>query len=141
MDAFDQDLVRDIQERMRVLVDDRENLLASAREINAQIKRYERTLKSLIDEPQQPKRVRPPRPVSAREKSIRQSDWWPERREGIIAYIREHGESRQIDWRKAAGVRSGESSIMFRILRDDDVIRISRVAGVHKYYRLTKEFE
>jgi hypothetical protein len=62
----------------------------------------------------------------------------------VLAYASDHDEFRQVDIRNYPGLDAGASksstmAIAFEALRQDSVIRMARVEGNNKFFRLTRE--
>jgi hypothetical protein len=63
-------------------------------------------------------------------------------RKAVLRFAADHEEFRQIDFRSdplGEGVSSGQSSALFDVLRQENVLRMARVNGNEKFYRLTRE--
>jgi len=145
----DDDLINEIHDRMGSLDVHRGYLLDQVADVERALKRYERALKALGDPAYatEPKQVKPNTHAAQRSaqqkasamKSMARSDTWPHLREAIIAYAHEHEEFRQVDFRDGYDITSSKSSTAFNLLREENVLRISRVDGNSKFYRLTKE--
>lgn len=140
--------------QLRTLIEERTARLATLdheREaIKAELHAYEAAIKPLTGEQPKRKRGRPKngeQPVRAKE-----SNFSPERLGAIKAVILEfaadHEEFRQVDLRSAYGtlpdggkLTSGMTARAFEILRQEphNLLRIARVDGNSKFYRLTRE--
>ena len=60
-----------------------------------------------------------------------------------MEFAADHEEFRQVDFRasglEGANITSSISSTVFERLRQENVLRIARQDGNHKFYRLTRE--
>ena len=110
----------------------------------AALKRYEDTRKRLVGEPLRVNR-KPGRPRNEDRVRVVPSKVSPEKMSDIEAFVRawaeDHEEFRQIDIRSAPGspvTDSGKSSAAFEQMRQANVLRLARVDGNNKFYRLTR---
>lgn len=141
---FDQGLITDIRDRIGALNVRRDELKEQLSELDAAVKRYEKAILAL--EPVEKKdwkggpKYRSDKQRTAAMRNMRNSQAWPEIREAIISYAHDHDEFTQADFREGWDMTSGKSSIAFRILHEEEnTLRIARIDGNKKYYRLTKE--
>jgi hypothetical protein len=120
-----------------------EVIAARVKAIEPELKRYEKALALLLDQvPPSPLRGRP-RGQRVREKPAglseeRVVEW----ERAIRAYAEHHEEFRQVDVRATMTGTVSKSSVAAmacEVLRQRNVIRIARVQGNSKYYRLTRE--
>ena len=129
-------LRRRISERREALDD----LQARASELTRELRRHEKALAILLDEPPTKKLGRPPGQKQVRNKP---SNIGPERLELIERTIREftqdREEFRQVDIRGITDIKSSVMATAFEQLRQANVIRFARQDGNNKYYRLTRE--
>lgn len=118
-------------------------------EITPQLRRYEKAILALQGEPLRKDRRDPetgeiiprakpgPKPkagktTSASEESIARN------RAAIAQLTTEHEDFTQVQVRAITGESSGASSIAFKALREQGVIRLARQDGNAKYFRLTR---
>jgi hypothetical protein len=134
--------------QLHALVTDRQNALAQhdlvRDKIVTELRTYEKALAALTGEPKKAGRPKT-KPVESVAKKV-----GDERLAAIEQLVREyaedHEEFRQVDLRSAYGTlpdggtfTSGMSAIVFEELRQRNVLRVARVDGNSKYYRLTRE--
>lgn len=141
------DLIKERQARLAELDKERARMVAELDEQRARIlgevKVYEQALKPLTGEARKRNR-KSQAPVTTRV--------GPERLEELKEFIRtfsaDHEEFRQVDIRAAMGtwsdgveVSSGSTASAFETLRQEphNFIRIARVSGNNKFFRLTRE--
>jgi len=129
------------QRRSRV-----EELEGELSELKPALRRYERVLAQLSDDPDE--RERRPGPKRARSSHPKSKGIGDERldaiRNAVLHYARDHDEFSQVDIRAFAGdgVTGGASGIMtvaFERLRQEGMIRFARQDGNKKMFRLTRE--
>jgi hypothetical protein len=135
--------------QLHALVTDRQNALAQhdlvRDKIVTELRTYEKALAALTGEPKKPGR---PKAKAATESTAKKVG--DERLAAIEQLVREyaedHEEFRQVDLRSAYGTlpdggsfTSGMSAIAFEELRQRNVLRVARVDGNSKFYRLTRE--
>jgi hypothetical protein len=129
------DVVAMIREHVRALEEQRDGMLLVLAETKTELARWQRALHAVTDEPQ-PK----PKPKPARKAPSKIS---PERlsvyEDVIRGYAAEHIEFRQKDIAELVGGGTGQCSIAFRVLRDQQVIRLARKDGMSHWFRLTKK--
>lgn len=125
-------------ESERAKLDER---LAVAR---AAAKRYEDTRRRLVGEPLRVAGRGAGRPKGPAKRAV-PSKVAPDTMAEIEAFVRawaeDHEEFRQIDIRSAPGspvTDSGKSSAAFEQMRQANVLRLARVDGNNKFYRLTR---
>jgi hypothetical protein len=139
------DIIKELEGVISALVAEKEELKGQMGAIDAAIKRYGRAISAL----ELPQALAPKAPKErsgqkreASKDSMRRSARWDDLQTAVIAYAREHDEFRQVDLRndlEDLKLTSGHSSIAFDILRDDNILRVSRIDGNSKFYRLTQE--
>lgn len=144
----------EIVQQLRALIGERELRLAELdrerEQIQAELKTYEQAIKPLTGEAR--KKRKPPPPARARRDTgggTRVGDTRiAELKEFIRSYADEHEEFRQVDIRAAMGqwadggkITSSSTATAFEALRQEpnNFLRIGRVEGNSKYYRLTRE--
>ncbi len=145
-DQYDNALISEIEDRMGVLDTKRELLMEQVAAIDFDLKRYEKAIKALEGMPKEPPKVKPNTAAQKRTKDQRatalktlaRSEMWPGLREQIIAHAREHEEFTQTQFRKVYDIPSPKASLAFELLRQEKVLRLARVDGNFKYYRLTE---
>ena len=141
---YDQSILNEIEDVLNALDAERDALMTQIAGLDRTIKRYEKARRALEGEPTAPK-VNPAKERSVKQratalKGLARSDTWPSLREMIITYGHHHTEFTQSEFRKEhGGVSSGKSSLAFELLREENVLRVARIDGNFKYYRLTKE--
>jgi hypothetical protein len=110
-------------------------------DITPDLRRYERALALLTGATSpvgRPARQSPAKALKARGKTV--SDQKVERVEAAVRrYAEDHDEFRQVDIRGVnEGLTSSVTAVVFDVLRQRNVIRLARVDGNNKYYRLTR---
>jgi hypothetical protein len=140
-----------IVQQLRDLIDERRVRLNELDEernrINGELKIYEQAIKPLTGEPTRKRKAA----TGERIRTV-PSKVGPERlaeiEEFIRAYAAEHEEFRQVDIRAGLGTfkngsafTSSQSASAFEALRQEphNLLRVARVSGNSKYYRLTRE--
>lgn len=129
-------ILADLRERIKLLREQERGLQAQLSEVGSVIKRYERAIKVLQDEP---------KAQATPKKRIRTDNTriGPERldriREAVLQYGQAHEEFRQVDIRALVDINSSASAVAFEQLRQENVIRFARKDGNSKWYRLTRE--
>lgn len=140
----------EIVQQLRALIDERRIRLAELDQerdrINAEVKAYEQAIKPLTGE-QPRKRGRAKAQQSGNLTRVG-TDRLEELKNFLRAYGADHDEFRQVDiraamgqWADGAKISSGASASAFETLRQEphNFLRIGRVDGNSKYYRLTRE--
>ena len=129
------------RERLSAARARRDKIAAQIAEATETVKRWEKVVRDLDPEPA---------PASKKQTTTTvrpiPSKVGPERLERIIAAIRDlagpdrENEFRQVDVRRALNdeVTSGVTTLAFRQLRDEEVIRFTRKDGINQYFRLTR---
>jgi len=126
------------QRRARV-----DELTAELDELKPSLRRYERVLAQLSDNPAEQERKPGPKRTgrkNSRGKGI--SDERLERiRQAVLRYARDHDEFRQVDIRAFVGenAASGILTLAFERLRQEGTVRFARQDGNNKWFRLTRE--
>lgn len=149
-DEFDNKLVGELRkkiERVQLRVTE---LTTELDEVKPELRRYERALDLMTGTATMPG----PKPAGLKPvgrpkgsgKRVREnpSGMSPERlgriEAAIDAYSEDHDEFRQVDIRREmSGYASGPMAMAFELMRRRSVIRVARVDGNSKYYRLTRE--
>ena len=142
----------EIVQQLRSLIGERELRLAELdrerEQIQAELKTYEQAIRPLTGEPLRKKRKQaaaaPARATASRVGDSRLA----ELKEFVRSYAAEHEEFRQVDiragmgqWSDGAKVTSSSTATAFETLRQEphNFLRIGRIEGNSKYYRLTRE--
>lgn len=147
----------DVAQQLEALIADRRQVLAEIDEqrdkIVVALRSYERALQALTDPDSITRRRRASKPAKtdqAQSKRTNATRMSPKRLQEVEAYVRDyakdHDEFRQVDLRSAHGTfadgatfSSGQSALAFEKLRERNIIRVSRIDGNSKYYRLTRQ--
>lgn len=120
-----------------------ELLRAQLAEIEPELKRYERALALILDEPPPPGPGRGRPPGGGKATRDKPSGLSAERlarvEEAVRNYAAEHDEFRQVDIRTVIDVTSGVTALAFEDLRQKGIIRLARAEGNNKWFRLTRE--
>lgn len=141
----------EIVQQLRSLIGERELRLAELdrerEQIQAELKTYEQAIRPLTGEVR--KKRKQTAPARARGAGTRVGDERvAELKEFIRSYADEHEEFRQVDiragmgqWADGAKITSSSTATAFEALRQEphNFLRIGRVDGNSKYYRLTRE--
>ena len=117
-------------------------LKAELDKIDLEYKRADRALRLLTGEPTSGPRPKPT-PQKQYPKGIDDARL-EEIRAAVLKYAEDHEEFRQVDIRTMAGLdpaiaKSSTMAIAFDKLRQDNTIRLARVEGNNKWFRLTRE--
>jgi hypothetical protein len=110
-------------------------------ELNKEIRRYERALAPLVNEPSSltKSRAKPGPKPSPRTRGIG-DERLAQIERTILDYARDHEEFRQVEIRSLMpSLGSGAMAIAFEQLRQDGVIRFARKDGNSKVFRLTNQ--
>jgi hypothetical protein len=130
------------QRRVRV-----EELVAELDVLKPELRRYERILAQLSDEPgEQAKQPGPKRRGRSGEskRARAEKNLGEEKleiiRSAVIGYAKVHDEFRQVDIRAVVGEKPGGSvTYAFELLRQEGTIRLARQEKNSKYFRLTRQ--
>jgi hypothetical protein len=137
--------------QLHALVTDRENALAKhdlvRDKIVTELRTYEKALAALTGEPKKAGRPKQGQSGESRTKPSKLSEERIGEIETLVrAYAADHEEFRQVDLRAAYSqlpsggtMTSGMSALAFEELRQRNVLRVSRIEGNSKFYRLTRE--
>jgi hypothetical protein len=138
-------LLREEIAQRKVRVDE---LQAELDALKPELKRYERVLAQLSDDPaEQTAKPGPKGPRGSSKGKIAEAaagkgigdERLASIREQVLVYAEDHEEFRQADIRLFMGeVNSGIMTLAFERLRQDGVIRFARREGNNKYFRLTR---
>jgi hypothetical protein len=146
VDAFDQAILTDLGDRISALHQHREDLMEQVAQVDATIRRYTKAMTALNPTVTR-SRVNPVEDRKAKAKTramqtMANSAIYAEVVDRIHEFAQEQEEFRQIEFREWAGIEgldSGKSSTAFAVLRDQNILRVSKVERGQKYYRLWKE--
>lgn len=151
---LDDPIVEAINERVAHLDNTRTLHIEEIAAIDREIKRYEKALKALVPEEMKrtarnesvPNEHARKRRKEAAMRTIRNNDIWPILKAEILAYVDKHDETRQVDFREHwkslshdFELTSSKCSIAFEILRDEKLLRLGRIDGNSRFYKLYKE--
>lgn len=118
-------------------------LEAQLQALKPELRRYESALRLLSGEQVDTAIDKPRQSRSKGVKTQSGTSIGPERLEAIERavreYARDHEEFRQVDVRAVYDMTSSVSATAFEILRQRNVLRVARVDGNSKFYRLTRE--
>jgi hypothetical protein len=137
-EGVDDDVIRVLAAKRDLAYDRLRDIAYEVTAMQELIKRYDRAIRALTNEPSQRGRL-PTKQLKAKPKGI-----GPERMEtikdAVLAYAEDHEEFRQVDIRGVVPSALASSSVMavaFEMLRQDNVIRLARKVGNQRYFRLT----
>ena len=151
--SVDERIVEEIRAQADVLEARRAELQSQLDEITPQLQRYQKAIKAILGEPLRHQSVDPetgepverkkpgPKPGSHRGGTTHAGV-----SEGQLAMVErvfrelatQRDDVRQVDVRTVTGLRSGSMALAFKELRNRGVIRLARVDGNNKYFRLTR---
>lgn len=143
----------EIVQQLRSLIGERELRLAELdrerEQIQAELKTYEQAIKPLTGEARKKRKLPPARARRDTGGGTRVGDTRiAELKEFVRSYAEEHEEFRQVDiragmgqWSDGAKITSSSTATAFEALRQEphNFLRIGRIEGNSKYYRLTRE--
>jgi hypothetical protein len=136
--------------QLHALVTDRENALAKhdlvRDKIVTELRTYEKALAALTGEPKKAGRPKQGQSGERTKPSKLSEERIGEIETLVREYAADHEEFRQVDLRAAYSqlpsggtMTSGMSALAFEELRQRNVLRVSRIEGNSKFYRLTRE--
>lgn len=152
----DDEIVAAIRVQADALEARRQELQSQLDEITPALRRYQRAIASILGEPLTPQGVRKtdpetgepvrnkpgPKPGSKQHGTKTGAGISEEALRNVEKAFRQvaadHDDVRQVDVRSLLDIKSGTAALAFRELRARGVIRLARVSGNNKYFRLTR---